>query len=305
VKPKILKQPGMKQTLTNPRLWVPAIALVMVIALVSWGQQQTPGTQQHKFNNSDTIPKKKSDKKIRDLDDVLEELESADLKFDMEKMHQELARAMKDLDGAKIKLEMEKAMKDVDFDKIRKEVQESMEKIDWNKMKADMNFEKFEKEMKDAMAKMELDKVKMEFDFDKMQKEIKESMEKVDWHKMKKEMEEVKNINTEKLGIEMKKLEEHLSKIEPELRESLDKAKVELEKAKVEMREYKEFVDGLEKDGLINKKEDYTIQHKNGELIVNGKKVSEQVYNKYKVFLEKRKEFTIEKENDDFNIDLD
>ena len=34
----------------------------------------------------------------------------------------------------------------------------------------------------------------------------------------------------------------------------MEKAKVGLEKAKAEMKEYKEFVDGLEKDGLINKK---------------------------------------------------
>ncbi len=47
----------------------------------------------------------------------------------------------------------------------------------------------------------------------------------------------------------------------------MEKAKEKIEKAKAEMNEYKEFVDGLEKDGLINNKEDYTIKHKDGELI--------------------------------------
>ena len=85
----------------------------------------------------------------------------------------------------------------------------------------------------------------------------------------------------------------------------MEKAKVEIEKAKADMKEYKEFVDGLQSDGLINKKEGYTIKHKDGELIVNGKKVSNEVYSKYRRFLEKHKTFTIEKNDDDFNIDMD
>ena len=145
----------------------------------------------------------------------------------------------------------------------------------------------------------------MDINLEKMEKEMKMSMEKVDWDKMKKELDEVKNINMEKMGPEMKKMEEQLSKIGPQIKEELEKAKVHLEKAKAEMQEYKEFVDGLENDGLINKKENYTITHKNGELTVNGKKVSEQVSTKYRKFLEKHKSFTIIKEDDDFNIDLD
>jgi len=61
----------------------------------------------------------------------------------------------------------------------------------------------------------------------------------------------------------------------------------------------------LEEDGLINKKEEYTIKHRNGELIINGKVQPETVYNKYRNFLEKHKTLTIEKSDDDFNIDVD
>ena len=64
-------------------------------------------------------------------------------------------------------------------------------------------------------------------------------------------------------------------------------------------------MDGLEKDGLINKKDGYTIKHKNGELIINGKVQPEGVYNKYRGFLEKHKTLTIEKSDNDFNIDFD
>jgi copper chaperone CopZ len=271
----------MKQkTLTNPRLWIPVLAVAFTIALVSWDQKQTPGDQRQQYNAADTTPKKKTDKKVRDLDDVMYELDMADFKLDMEKMQQELAKAMKEIDGQKIKLDIEKAMKDIDFSKIQKEVQESLAKIDWDKMKA-------------------------EVDFDKIQKEVKESMAKINWDDMKKELDEVKNIDMKKLDEEMKKMKEELEKIGPQIKEEMEKAKVEVEKAKAEIKEYKEFVDGLEKDGLLNKKENYTIKHQDGELTVNGKKVSEQTYSKYRNFLEKHKKFSIEKDDDDFDIDMD
>lgn len=250
----------------------------LIIILVSWGYKQ-PADQFKQLQQTDTVPK---EKKIRDLDDALRELDRVDMKIEMEKVQKELAEAMEkfDLNAAKMKIEIEKAMKDVDFGKIRKEVEESMAKVDWNKIKADI-------------------------DFEKIQKEMKESMEKIDWDKMKKEMDEVRNIDMKKVELEMKKAKEEIEKIGPQLKEELEKAKVEIDKAKAEIKEYKEFVDGLEKDGLLNKKEDYSIKHKKGELTVNGKKVSAAIYNKYRTFLEKHKEFTIEKSNDDFNINLD
>ena len=78
-----------------------------------------------------------------------------------------------------------------------------------------------------------------------------------------------------------------------------------IEKAKVEMKEYKSFVDGLEKDGLINKKENYSIKYNDGKLIINDKEPTADTYKKYRSFLDKHKKFNIEKDNDDFNINMD
>ena len=100
----------------------------------------------------------------------------------------------------------------------------------------------------------------------------------------------------------MKKAKDQMEKIKPQIEEEMKKAKGEIEKAKMEMQEYKEFVDGLDKDGLINKKENYSLEHKNGELIINGKKASAETYTKYRSFLEKHKNFNIKKTDDDFNI---
>ncbi len=268
------------------RLWLPLFAVALTILLVSWDQKQAPGDYRQQYHAADTTPKKKTDKKIRDLDEALAELESLDLKAELEKVHEEVARAMKQIDRGKIQLEIEKSLKQVDFEKIREEIESSIAKVDFKKIQA---------EIESAMKEVNMEKI---------QQQVKESMEKVNWEQLKKELEEVKNINVD-ISAEMKKVEEEMKKIGPQIKEEMEKAKVHIEKAKAEMKEYKEFVDGLEKDGLLNKKENYSIRHKDGELTVNGKKVSEQVYNKYRSFLEKHKNFTLNKEADDFNLDID
>lgn len=227
------------------------------ITLLSWDFKQSPSPFHQKTPGADTVPVEKNidrDKKIRNLDDVLDDLDATEMKLNMDQVQKEIKDAMKNIDMEKVKAEMDQAMKEVDMEKIKRDVEESVAKIDWNKMK------------------MQLDQMKM--------------------------------LNTEKLQKEMKEVQKNLEKMGPELQKELDKAKEKIEKAKVEMKEYKEFMDGLEKDGLINTKEDYTIRHKDGELIINGKKVSDDVYNKYRSFLEKHKTFTIERNGDDFNIHL-
>jgi len=267
-------------------LAVTAVAITSVIVLSSWDINNTyTGGNDYDHANCDTIPKK--EKKIRDLDDVIDELNGVDLKIDMEKLQRELKESMKKIDAQKIQLDIEKAMREIDFEKIKREIDQSLAKID---------FANIEKEMARALK---------EVDAAKIQKEVQESMQKIDWDKMKTELDRVKEIDMSKIQLDMEKMQAELAKIGPEIEKSMEKAKVEIEKAKVEMKEYNDFVDGLEKDGLLNRKEGYTIKHNDGELFINGKKASEATYKKFKTFLEKHKKFTIEKSDDDFNIDID
>ena len=246
------------------------------IALVAWvGQKQThqPKVRQ---TFTDTIPKKNADKKIRDLDDAIDELNKVDLKVDLEKAKTEIAEAMKNIDMAKVQMQVDKAMNEVDMDKIRSEIEKATQAID--------------------AAKIEQD--------------IKESLGRIDWDNTvipnaQTIKDEVKKIDMSKLDADMKKLEIEMKELGPRIQKEMEKAKVDIEKAKVEMREYKSFVDGLEKDGLINKRDGYSIEHKNGELIINGKKQPADVYNKYRSFLEKHKKFNIKKTDDNFNINND
>jgi len=63
----------------------------------------------------------KVDKKIRDLDEVIDELDKAELRSIWIKVNAELEGAMKKIDMAKIKMDVDKAMKEVDMEKIKAE----------------------------------------------------------------------------------------------------------------------------------------------------------------------------------------
>jgi hypothetical protein len=275
-------------TLLPGRLLLAVLAIVLTAGLISWDQQQSPGRYQQAA--ADTTPKKKDkdrEKKVRDLDDVLDELERNDWEADMLKAKKEIAEAMKNFDGEKIRLEIEKAMREVDMAKIQKEIQESLAKVDYDKIKNEI-----------ATALKEIDVAKI-------QKEVEASMEKVNWDNIKMEMDKVKDIDMKKLETDMKKLGEEMKELGPKLEKEMQKAKIEMEKAKADIKEFKTFVEALDKEGLINKKEGYTLLHKDGELFINGKKAAEETYSKYKDFLKKHKKFNIEKSDDDFDMNLD
>lgn len=258
------------------------------LALVSWDSKQSPYRSQHPFAHADTTPQqKKTDKNIRDLDEALDRLDNIDLQLTLEKAMKEVNEAMKNVDMAKVRLDVEMAMKAVDLEKIKLDAEMAIKEVDFEKIRLD------------------IDKAVKEVDFEKIKREIEQSVAKVDWEEIRKELEEAKNIDMGKLSADMKKAEEELKNIRPQIEKELAKAQAAINKAKLELKEYKELVDGLEKDGLINKKEPYSIKHDKGELTVNGKKVADQVYARYRSFLEKHKTFTIEKNEDDFDIDMD
>ena len=63
---------------------VAAVAITSVFILSSWDFKNTTAAwNDNGYDNCDTIPKK--EKKIRDLDDVINELNAVDFKLDMEK----------------------------------------------------------------------------------------------------------------------------------------------------------------------------------------------------------------------------
>ena len=160
-------------TLTNNRLWMPVLAIALVVGLVSWDHRQMPSGNNQDQHPTDTLPKKKkvrTEKKVRDLDDVIEELEAVDMDREMAKVEEELSRALKEIDGEKIRLQVEQSLKEVDMNKIRQDIDKAMKELDWEKMK----------------------------------KDVEHTVAKIDWDKIKKELDEVKKIDFTKIEEEMK-----------------------------------------------------------------------------------------------------
>ena len=211
----------------------------------------------------DTVPEKEysGSMKMKDFDNLQKVLDKSLL---------EATAEIKKIDFAKIQKEIEASLKSVDMEKIIKEVNRSLKAVDMDKLLADVTSslndinwdgkdEEIEKTLKEA--KKEVEKAKLEIrniDRDKIEKEL---------EKAKKEIEKSK--------AEIDKLD--LDKIMNEAREGIDKAKEELKLTK-------EMFNEMEKDGLINSKEGFTIEYKNKDLYIDGKKQSDKTTDKYRKY---------------------
>lgn len=246
------------------------------LVFISWTDKQP---QSHfggdRFVNDTTPEKSRKRDKVRNIEEAIEEVEKArqelsrTLEVDMARMQKELETGLREIDAQKIRMEVEKSLKSMDMEKIQKELKENMEKMELSdraEFKEEMK--RVEKEMEKA--RIELEKVK-EIDFKNMEKEL---------AKVKVEMKDIK----------------------PRIEAELKKAEKELEKAKESLKETKTFIDDLDKAGLIDKDKDYTIEHKKGELFINGQKQSEATYKKFENYLNTHKEFKIKKEADEFDM---
>lgn len=249
------------------RLLAGAAIILSSAVLISWDHQQVPHRQENR-TDLDTIPR---EKKIRDLDESLDQLDRIDIDAHISKAMESVAEVMKNIDAEKLHLEAQKALAQVDMEKVKRDVHEAMKNIDMEKIKADVNV----------------------------------SLAKIDWDEIQKEIKKVQSIDMKELQKELNEVTIEIQKIQPQLKEELARARVEIEKAKKEIKEYKDFVDGLDKDGLLNKKEDYTIRNDNGKLIVNGKEAPSAVYEKYRKFLDKHTDLNIKKSENSFDVDID
>ncbi|MEO5563328.1 MAG: hypothetical protein ABIR18_07835, partial [Chitinophagaceae bacterium] len=93
----------------KPRSFKPAYILVAVfvaaaaLTLISWDRKQDSPRFHHYRSDADTTPKKNEnknrDKKVRDLDEALEEMENVELDIEIENAMKSVNEAMKNIDG--------------------------------------------------------------------------------------------------------------------------------------------------------------------------------------------------------------
>ena len=137
-------------SITGGRILIACCIISITLVLVSWDHKQVPGRNDQLRQTQDTVPQKK-DRKIRDLDEALAELEAVDINIELNKAMAEVNKALKELDLQKIQLDVERSMKEVDLDKIKAEVHDAMKEVD---------LAKIEQEVKQSLAKIDWNKMK-------------------------------------------------------------------------------------------------------------------------------------------------
>jgi hypothetical protein len=202
-------------------------------------------------NNNDSEPgisMKEYDELMGKMDKKIIQMQEEISKLNMDKMHQDIIASLDKVNFDKIRLDIDKAMKEVDFNKIEKGVQSALKEIDWSQINADVKVS-----LQDA--KKEIDKINME--------EVKKEMKKVQQELQKSKLE------IEKLNVD----------------EIMKNANKEIVRTKEELTLIKTMFNEMEKEGLINQKEGFSIEFKNKTLLINGKKQSEATREKYQRYI--------------------
>jgi hypothetical protein len=262
----------MKEFIAKNKRSITAMGICLLIGGINMSFQPLQfGPLQHYGSLSepvDTVPAKKEwrDKMtIKEYDDMMKNLEvemkkaTAEVSsLDARKLANEIASSLEELNSDKVKLEIAEAMKDVDFTAIQKEITKAMKEAECSKIS----------------------------------EEVKHSLDQA-----KKEMKHINmdaiNEELEKAKIEMEKSKTAIEKIDFD--KIIKEAGENVEKAREMLQLQKEFFNELEKDGLINSKDGFTIEYKDKSLYINGKKQSDAVTGKYRHYIP----------GDDYKITID
>ena len=250
----------MKKSSSNKRILF-GIGLCIVLAFSAMAFQDSTKVNKQKQLSLDTIPKNH---------DIDIELNSKDIDQTIKKSLEMAEKSMKEIDITKISKQIEQSMKQIDMAKLQVEIEKSMKQVDWDKMKS---------EIESSMKEIDMNKMKLE-----LEKEINGEMKKINKERLEKSLEEIKKTNLDDLKKEMENLKKEMELNKGQLTKEMDKAKLELLKAKTGLSELKEMTSEMEKDGLLNKKERNTIEYKDKELFINGKKQSQEATEKYRKY---------------------
>ena len=269
----------MKQFILKNKNAVIGIVAVLLIGGVTMSFQDSNFFNQG-YNDQDVLTDTVPDRhpgdhmKMKDFDKLEEQLD---------KVLDKVGTELKNINFGEIEKTVEASLKSIDMESIMKTVETTLKSIDIEKIVEDatsslkdLNWEGKEGEIKEALkeAKEEIEKAKIE-------------IKKIDTDEMKKEFENAKK-EIEKAKIEFKNID--MDKIMKEAKEGIAKGKEEL-------RQLKTMFNEMEKDGLVNAKDGFTLEYKDKDLFIDGKKQSQQVTDKYKKYFDQEHfKITIDKE---------
>jgi hypothetical protein len=252
----------MKKFIQKNKKAIAGIAACLLIGAVSMSFQNLYGPLEKMDSLTelqDTIPDKNSEAEngmtMKDYDQLMLKMDKGIInmqeeisKLNFDKMHKDIIASLDKVNFDKIQINIDKAMKDVDFAKIEKGVKTALREVDWDKINMDV--------------KQSL-------------QEAKKEIEKVNMQEVKKEMEAVK--------LELNKSRAEIEKIDFD--DIMKNANKEIIKARDELKLQKTMFDEMEKEGLINQKDGFTIEFKDKELFINGKKQSQATRDRYQKYI--------------------
>lgn len=256
----------MKKQQLNHNILTGIFCIAIAFTVMAFKDSTTANKQVQQVR-LDTVPKNNST-------DIDIEINMKDIEQTIKKSLEAAEKSMKEFDRGKITKQIEQGLKDIDIAKMQVEIEKSMNKVDWDKMKQEID-----KSIK------EIDLSKMKVNLEKMKNDIALSLKEIKTDALKKSMEEIKKINFDDLKKEIELSKDQLKPEMEKFRSEMDKVKIEMQKVKSDMSDVKIMLDEMEKDGLINKKETNTIEFKDKDLLINGKKQTPEISEKYHKYL--------------------
>ncbi len=282
---------------TKKQICTGAIFSILTFANLGWApsditfsnipyQLQDTVPAKNRNKNYDQGEPKDIDQRINQLEQGLEKLDKQLQGKDFEKIQRKLEESLSQIDLEAIQQKVEEAMKKVDFEKIQLQATEAIRKIDMQKIQHDI-----QEAMKEAKDKPDMKKLQQELK--ESMKEAQKSMEeakKIDYKKLEKELERNREQwQKEKLNIEkeLQEAKKEISGNKGTFQKEVYEARNEIVKAKEELQAYKTMITRMDKEGLLNSKDDYSIDYQEGSLLINGKKQTKEITDSYKSYFKK------------------
>ena len=269
----------MKQFIVKNKNAIAAIAAIVLLGGILMSFQDSPAvhlSMKSQDLSEDTLPEKdyRGSMKMKDFDNLMNQLDNTMLQagdllknINLEQIRKQVQNSLKQVDMEKIQRDIELSLKQINLDKIMEEVTSSLKSIDWANNKALINQALSE-------AKQEIEKSRAEIAH-------------IDMKEIKKDLENAR--------LEIEKSKWEINKID--MNKIMDEAKDGIEKAKEELRQTRTMFSEMEKDGLVSAKDGFTIEYKDKELYINGRKQPENVTDKYRKYFSKDHfKITIDKE---------
>ena len=277
------------------RAAIPGIlGIASVFALIAWSGNPGGGAGYFQDRN-DTVPKSKKlsgDKKLRDFEKELQQLEKAEQdllkaeQIDFDQIQRDIEKSLQNIDFEKAQLEIQRVEHQENLEKMMEDLQESLGHMELPDFDIDLDdLEELDAEERAEVHREMLrakEEVRKSFDRDEFRREMeraREEMEQIDFEEIHESMEDVKE--------EMDKVREEMSSEKFNMRAELDKARIEIKEAREELKGYQQMVEQMDKEGLIDTDNNYSIELRNGKLFLNGKEQSQEVLNRYKKFFKK------------------